>query len=322
MKRILFCLLVAGCAAPIPSEPTARIAFTAPDTYPEGIAFDSLANVYYVSSARLGTIGKVTPQGSYSELYSESSLKSTYGLKLSPDGRLYACAGDANYSKFTSPDTRKKMARVLIINPASGAKTGDIDLSGLVPGEHFPNDMAFDAAGNAYITDSFANVIYKVTRDGKASVFADSPLFKTKGVGLNGIVCHKAGYLLACSSGTGAIYKISLNDPQQVSRVAASQFFVNADGLLLTGDKTLVLVQNGGSDKIYELKSNDNWASAQLHASTLAADRFTYPATATSANGKVWIMNANFSELVDSTAVPSQRFTIQHARLMPLPTAK
>ena len=322
MRRLLFCLLLAGCAAPIPSEPTQRISFTAPDSYPEGIVYDSVANVYYVSSARLGTVGKVTPQGSYSQLYTDSSLKSTYGLKLSPDGKLYACAGDANYSKFTSPDTRKKMARVLVIDPASGTKVRDIDLAGLVPGEHFPNDLAFDDAGNAYVTDSFANVIYKITKDGKASVFADSPMFKTKGVGLNGIVYHNDGYLLACSTGTGAIYKISMAEPKQVSRVATDQFFVNADGLLLTRDKTLVLVQNGGSDKIYELKSEDNWGSAKLHASTLVADRFTYPATATLANGKIWIMNANFSELVDSTAVPSQKFNIQHARLMPLPNGK
>src|SRR5690606_17833588 len=150
-------------------------------------------------------------------------------------------------------------------------------------------------------------------------VFADSPLFKTKGVGLNGIVWHPAGYLLTVSSGTGSIYKIDINNPQNVRKVATEQFFMNGDGLLLRDQNHLVVVQNGGSDKIYELKSDDNWASAKLSASTLLADRFTYPATATKANDKIWIMNAKFSELVDSTSVASQKFAIQHARLMPLP---
>jgi hypothetical protein len=94
---------------------------------------------------------------------------------------------------------------------------------------------------------------------------------------------------------------------------------MNADGLLLRDNTTLVLVQNGGSDKIYELKSEDNWSSAKLIASTLATDRFTYPSTATIAQDKIWIMNAKFSELVDSTSVPSQKFAIQHARMLPLP---
>lgn len=320
MRKLLYLLLFAGCAAPLPSEPTARIEFTAPDAYPEGVAFDSSANTYFVSSARTGAIGKVSPAGQYEVLYADPALKSSYGLKVHPDGkRLFACISDANYSKFTSPETRKKLARLIVIDIATGKKVSDINLEGLATGERFINDLTFDSSGNAFVTDSFANVIYKVTSDGQASVFADSPLFKTEGIGLNGIVWHPEGYLLTVSSGTGAIYKVDINNPQNVRKVASEQFFVNGDGLLLRDQKHLIVVQNGGSDKIYELKSEDNWSSAKLSASTLLADRFTYPATATQANDKIWIMNAKFSELVDSTSVPSKKFAIQHARLMPLP---
>lgn len=309
-----------GCASAIPDQPTARIEFNAPETYPEGIAYDSISDVYFVSSARLGSIGKVTPAGVYSSLIKDPSFKSTYGIKVHPDGkRLFVCVSDANYSKFTSPETRKKMARLIGIDRITGKKTDDIDLSKLVPGNHFANDLTFDSQKNAYVTDSFSNVIYKITPSGQASVFADSPIFKTEGIGLNGIVYHSSGYLLTVSSGTGAIYKIDINNPKNISKVAIDQFFMNGDGLLLAGNQKLVVVQNGGSDKIYELTSDNNWSSAKLSASTLAADRFTYPSTAAMAKGKVWIMNAKFSELTDSTNVPSKRFEIQHARLMPLP---
>lgn len=320
MKKLIVCLLMVGCAAAIPDQPTARIEFNAPESYPEGIAYDSISNVFFVSSARLGSIGKVTPGGVYSLLLNDPSFKSSYGVKVHPDGkRLFVCISDANYSKFTSPDTRKKMARLVGINMVTGKITDDIDLSKLVPGNHFANDLTFDSQQNAYVTDSFSNVIYKVTPGGQASVFADSPMFKTEGVGLNGIVFHPSGYLLTVSSGTGAVYKIDLKNPKSISKVATEQFFMNGDGLLLTGNNKLVLVQNGGSDKIYELTSEDNFVSAKMSASTLVADRFTYPSTATMANDKVWIMNAKFSELTDSTNVPSKRFEIQHARLMPLP---
>ncbi|MBF0695584.1 MAG: gluconolaconase [Flavobacterium sp.] len=320
MKKFLYLLLFAGCAAPLPSEPTARIEFQAPDSYPEGVAFDPASNMFFVSSARTGTIGKVTTSGLYTPFYTDPGLKSTYGLKVHPNGKhLYACVSDANYSKFTSPDTRKKMARLLILDIATGQKVSDIDLSQLTPGHHFANDLTFDASGNAYITDSFANVIYKVDAAGNSSVFSDNPIFKTEGVGLNGIVFHPDGFLLACSSGTGAIYKIDIANPTNVQKVSTEQFFVNADGLLLTDNQHLIVVQNGGSDKIYELESVDNWTSAKLSASTLVADRFTYPATATKANDKIWVMNAKFSEIVDSTSVPSKKFALQHARMMPLP---
>lgn len=320
MKKIILCVLLTGCASAVPDQPTERIEFNAPESYPEGIAYDETSDLYFVSSARLGTVGKVTPAGSYSALLNDSSFKSTYGIKVHPDGkRLFVCVSDANYSKLTSPDTRKKMARLVGIDMKTGKKTNDIDLSSLVSGNHFANDLTFDSQHNAYVTDSFSNVIYKVTPAGQASVFADSPMFKTEGVGLNGIVCHPSGYLLTVSSGTGAIYKIALDNPKKVSKVIISQFFMNGDGLLLTADRKLVVVQNGGSDKIYELTSQDDWSSAKLSASTLVADRFTYPSTATMAKDKVWVMNAKFSEITDSTNVPSKRFEMQHARLMPLP---
>ncbi len=323
MKKVIICILFVGCAAAIPDQPTTRIEFTAPEAYPEGIAYDSISNAYFVSSARLGSVGSVSTEGSYRVLLNDPSFKSTYGIKVHPDGRrLFVCVGDANYSKYTSPDTRKKMARLVGIDKISGKKTDDIDLSRLVPGNHFPNDLTFDSRGNAYVTDSFANVIYKVSPEGKASVFAESPLFKTEGIGLNGIVYHPSGYLLTVSSGTGTVYKIDLANPKNISKVKTEQFFVNGDGLLLEGAGKLILVQNGGSDKIYELTSDNNWSSAKLTASTLAADRFTYPSTVTKAKDQYWVMNAKFSEITDSTSVPSQKFAIQHARLMPLPKSK
>jgi len=300
-------------------EPTPRIEFDALESYPEGIVYDKLANIYYVSSARLGNIGKVSPQGVYSLLHADSNLKSTYGLKIHPDGtRLFACAGDANYSKYTNPATRTKMARLLTIDLKSGKKLADIDLSALIPGKHFPNDIAFDAQNNAYITDSFAGAIYKVSADGKASIFAKDDLFKTEGVGVNGIVFHSAGFLIVDNTAKGQLFKIDIKNPKNVQKIATEQFFVGADGLLLTDNNNLTMVVNGGSDKIYQLTSTDNWQSAKVTAATLTTDRFTYPSTAT-ANGKdIWVMNAQFNQLLDSNSVPVKKFAIQKVVYKPM----
>lgn len=315
-------MIVAGCKV-IQPEPTARINFTAEDSFPEGVAFDSTRHVYYVSSARLGTIGKVTPAGVYSPLYTDNTLKSTYGMKIHPDGkRLFVCAGDANYSKFTSPETRLKQARLLVIELATGKKLSDIDLSGLKPGKHFPNDLTFDEAGNAYITDSFANTIYKVDAAGQALVFASDPKLVTEGIGINGIAYHKAGFLLVDNSATGMIYKVSIANPAVVQAVKTDQFFMGADGLLLNDPNHLTVVVNGGNDKIYKLESTDNWQSAKLAATTLIADRFTYPATATLNKNEVWVMNARFNEFLDSNAVPPKKFAIQQAVFKPVPKPK
>ncbi|MET1057929.1 MAG: gluconolaconase [Pedobacter sp.] len=309
---------IATIAATSP-EPSPRLEFDAPGSYPEGLVYNKAANVYYVSSARLGSIGKVTPRGAYTVLHADSTLKSTYGLKVHPDGKsLFACVSDANYSKYTNPATRMKLARLISIDINTGKKLSDVDLSRLVPGKHFINDLAFDNMKNAYVTDSYAGAVYKVTPDGKASLFAKDEMFKTEGVGLNGIVFHPDGYLVVDNSAKGQLFKIELKNPSQVKKIAIDQYFLGADGLLLGDRNTLTMVVNGGIDKIYKLSSNDNWTSAKVIASTQTEDRFTYPSTATQNGNDIWVMNAQLSQLLDSNAVPVKTFAIQKVIYKPL----
>jgi len=317
MKKFIMFLLTG--VAVYAQEPTKRIEFEAPGTYPEGVAYDKAANVFYVSSARLGTIGKVTRDGKYTELYSDKSLKSTYGVKVHPDGkRLFVCAGDANYSKFSTPETKKKEARLLTIDLKSGKKLSDTDLSKLIPGEHFPNDIAFDDKGNVYITDSYAYAVYKVDTAGKATVFSQSELLKSAGVGPNGIVYNSAGYLIVDNNGKGCLVKIDVKNPLSATKVVTDQFFPSADGLLLNDDNTLTLVQNGGVNKIFRLKTTDNWATAKVTEATSTEDRFAFPSTAAMAGNETWIMNANFSEIAEGNNVPSKKFSLQQAVFAPV----
>lgn len=317
MKKFIIFLLTG--VSVYAQEPTKRIEFEAEGTYPEGVAYDIAANVFYVSSARLGTVGKVTKDGKYTALYSDKSLKSTYGVKVHPDGkRLFVCAGDANYSIFSIPASKKKEARLLSIDLKSGKKLSDVDLSKLVAGEHFPNDIAFDDKGNTYVTDSYADAVYKVDASGKATVFSQHDLLKSAGVGPNGIIYNPAGYLLVANNGKGCLVKIDVKNPSSVSKVIIDQFFPGADGMLLNDNNTLTLVQNGGVDKIFKIKTTDNWATAKVAESTALEDRFAYPSTAAMSGNDTWIMNANFSEIIEGNNVPSKKFSLQQAVFKPI----
>lgn len=322
MKKLTYLLCGVASLAAVAAfnpEPGPRIEFDALESYPEGVAYNKVDGNYYVSSARLGNIGKVTPQGAYTILLQDSMLKSTYGMKIHPDGKkLFACVSDANYSKYTNPATRTKMARLIGLELSTGKKISDIDLSGLLPGKHFANDMTFDQQQNIYITDSFAGAIYKVTPEGKASVFAKDELFKTEGVGLNGIVYHPDGFLIVDNTAKGELYKVDIKNPKVIAKIAVSQFFLGADGLLLNDKNLLTVVANGGNDKIYQLATTDNWKTANVKASTLSTDRFTYPSTATQNGNEIWVMNAQFNQLLDSNQVPVKKFAIQKVNYKPL----
>ncbi len=296
---------------------TKRIEFIAAESYPEGVAFDAKRNVFYVSSARKATIGQVDAGGNYSAILIDSSLKSTFGMKVKGD-QLWVCAGDPNHSKYRDSATYKKMIRLIGIDLLTGKKSADIDLSALYTGNHFANDLTFDDKGNIYITDSYSPVVYKVDHAGKATVFAESTWFSSAGVGLNGIVWHPGGYLLVTNNGNGNLLKIDISEPARISKVRINQFFPGSDGLLLDDEKNLILVQNKGVNKIFKLGSMDNWQTAKVLSATQSKDMFSYPSTATIRNKETWIMNAKLHELSDSTTVPSKKFSLQLAEFIPV----
>lgn len=315
MKKIVLIALV--LAHGIVKSQTARITFTAPMVYPEGVAFDKSSQKYFVSSVKTGTVGTVDGSGAYAVFYEDSTLKSSYGMKVDEkSNKLWVCTGDPSASKYSTPATKRKLIRLVGIDLRTRKKTDDIDLSTVFSGDHFLNDVALDDQGNKYLTDSYSPVVYKVDKAGTASVLLQSEKFKGADVGLNGVVWHKAGFLLVVNGSEGTILKIDLKSGNKITSVKVPQFFSGADGLLWDHEN-LILVQNKGSNIIYQLTSTDNWSSAKVAASTLGTDRFHQPSTATiGGDGKIYVLNSKLNELTDPTAPPSKQFSLQVARFV------
>ena len=295
-----------------PSLAQSKITFQAPKVYPEGIAFDNKNGVTYVSSVKTGTIGKIDASGKYSEVLVDKALKSTFGMKVDEKtNRLWVCAGDPNYSIYKAPSTFKKMARIVAIDLSTGRIAADIDLSKLVEGNHFPNDLTIDGEGNLYITDSFAPAIYTVDTKGNPSVLVSSEMFKSKFVGLNGIVYHPKGYLLVAHNTDGCVFKVDLKNPSKPERVKIDQFFPGADGLWLDKQQNLVLVQNKGVNRVFKLSSTDDWKSAKVSGHTPPDALLQNPTTCGWFKNDIYVLNAKLNELSDSTMKPSDSFSFQ-----------
>jgi len=286
--------------------------------YPEGTAYHPTKNLYYISSVRTGTIGTVDEKGTFRVFYQDSTLKSTYGMKVDTKrNRLWVCAADANYSMYSEPSTHKKMSRLIGLDLNTGSKTDDIDLSALMEGKHFANDLTLDDAGNIYITDSYSPVIYKVDAQMKASIFTRNDWFKSEDIGLNGIEWSPDGYLIVAHNSKGQLFKVDLREPERITKIQVKTFFPGADGLLWDSAGNLVLLQNKGVNKAFQLTSNDKWKSAEVKAYTLVEDRLHHPTTATMNKGKIYAVNSKMNELSDPTAPPSKEFSLQVIRWVP-----
>jgi sugar lactone lactonase YvrE len=147
-----------------------------------------------------------------------------------------------------------------------------VDLNAIAPeGRHVANDVAVDADGNAYVTDSFSPVIYKVDPDGNASVFVTDPQLGNENLGLNGIAYHPDGYLIAAVTGAGTLVKIPLDNPTGLTPVQIDSP-VPGDGLIFDSEGNLIAVGAQADQKVYKLSSEDEWATATV-AGTYAASQ-------------------------------------------------
>ena len=316
MKNILSILIIISLQL---NAQTQRITFTAPALYPEGTAFNKADNLFYVSSAKTGTVGTVDQQGNYKVFYADSLLKSSFGMKVDAKrNRLWVCVGDPNYSKYSDSSTFKKMIRLIALDLKTGKKINDIDLSNLYSGKHFANDLTIDDDGNIYITDSYSPVIYKVDATYHATVFAQNDMFIAKDIGLNGIVFYPKGFLLAVNNSNGKILKIDIKNPQSVTKVNIDNFFPGADGILLDAQNNLLLDQNKGTDKIYKISSPDDFKTAKIIAATFFTDRFQNPSISTIKGNDLYVLNSKLNELKDSINSPSKEFSLQLAVFKPV----
>ena len=297
-------IILSGCykysVDPLPSTPL-QINFTQPDIFPEGIAYDPGHYRFFVSSGSVGDIGIVTPDGLYKTFIKDKNLTGTNGLKVDKDRqRLWVCNRDNGIGAY---------------NLNGGARIFFTDLSLLLPGVPvFINDVVIDPQGNAYVTNTVAPVIYKITPTGKASVFFNNDAFATgpDDFGFNGIEYNKKGFLLVAFS--NEVVKIPLANPNGYSIVKLDGEFY-PDGLLLSKDgKQLVVVNDTGGtpdDSVLSFISNDDWQSGTL--STSFSTGAVFPTDITTDGNRVFVVYSHLDKLLSGGS--QDTFTIQEIAL-------
>ncbi|XP_010527773.1 PREDICTED: uncharacterized protein LOC104805062 [Tarenaya hassleriana] len=260
---------------PTPSSARKRhvINFRSPGLYPEGLTWDPSGNHFIVGSLHHRTIHSVSDAGVVQTLISDPDLPENatiLGLAIdSARGRLLAVIHSApplpSFNALAAYDLHR-----------SGDGGRRIFLSPLptIPGEgrDVANDVTVDFRGNAYVTNSGKNFIWKVDREGGASIFSRSPLFTSQPMtaerdavyadcGLNGIVYVSRGYLLVVQSNTGKMFRVE-EDEGRARVVGVKGELTAADGMALRGDGVVMVVSQ---EKVWFVKSDDSWSGGVVY---------------------------------------------------------
>ena len=277
--------------------------------FPEGIT--ATRGTFYVSSTTDGTIFRGDVRRGTVEVFVEGPddrSRTSIGLEVTRRGDRLVVAGGAT-GTVSVYDTR------------------DGDLveryrNGLTSDNTFLNDVAFDREGNAYITDSRNDVLYRLSAEqvrsggGELEKFVDFTgtafRYDPAAFNANGIVISENGDLaIVVQSGTGKLFRVDL-DSKEVSEVDLGGATVeNGDGLELRG-RTLYVVRNR-DEVITEVRLNGQGTSGRVVDET-TDESLAYPTTAVFAQGRLLVVNSQFDRRGAGLS-PDLPFTVTSLRL-------
>ena len=290
-----------GPGVRLTERPLKAVSVEIPALYPEGIETNPLTGHFLLGSIRQGAVYEVGEDGSARKFVDDERLKSVVGIRVDrARSRLLVNSSDYGVAERSRPQDKFASVSLGIYDLRDGAPLHFVDLSGLRPGEKkFANDLTLDAAGNAYVTDSLAAAIYKITPDGEASLFLASERFRGNGFNLNGIVTHPDGFLLVAKKSEGRIFKIPLDQPDSFTEVVLSRKLVGTDGLVLPKPDELIVITNRASgvesDTIFTLTRRDAWKSAEIGDTLETGD--VYATTGVVRDGRVFVTYGRLNTL-------------------------
>jgi sugar lactone lactonase YvrE len=324
----LCALFVASAALPVSAQDPDTIKLSDPSIFPESVAYNPVSQSLIVGSVRNGTIYAVAADGALTPFIEDPDLKSSFGIYVDEaTKRLYVVTSGLGAllaqlpagglpSGAPGPNVTPQPGQLppglgsidfsiglMVYDLETKTRLLKVDLTAASEqqGPKIANGVTTDKDGNAYVTDSIVGVIYRVTPTGEVAFLTD-PQFQTQGgggllggggpgafsLGLNGIVHHPDGFLIVGKSGDGNLFKIPLDNPQNVTEIALPAPIVGVDGLTLTADGKLIAV-SGQSAVVMLLSSADGWATATIEKQIEVADG---PTSAAMKGSEVWVLQS------------------------------
>jgi sugar lactone lactonase YvrE len=306
MNRVLgaafLATLAAACSADMPpsaqTEPAMPAEVSLPANIvterggfiPEGIEYDATNGRILTGSLTEGSIFQIHPDGRVTTAVSDPDLVSSVGIEVDAQ-RNRLLVANSDRAVFEGMGTGQ--AKLGVYDLSTGNRIEMIDLASTIEGApadmgHFANDVAVTADGTAYVTDTFAGIIYRVDPNYRASVFYQPDTAAP--LGFNGIVAHPGGYLLVAEGET--LWKVPLDSPDESTPVVLPEAIPGQDGMVWMTDGSLAIVSNS-SNRLVALTSRDDWVTAQLAG---VASYETMAPTAAAVGDEIYLIHPHFAD--------------------------
>jgi sugar lactone lactonase YvrE len=208
-------------------------------------------------------------------------------------GTLWACSNDL--SALGGPSGGREQGATLL---AFDLRSGAAKLSVPLPEPHpFCNDIAVDAGGAVYVTDSANPTVLRLPAGAsRFEVFATDPQFappQPNSAGLDGIAFGDDGALYVTTYAAGGFFRVAVENGQagRVTRLQGRALGL-PDGLRPLGRKSFLLVEGVGTVDRVEV-DGDGFQAAPIRAG------FHTPTSVTRVGAVVWVSEGQMQLFFD-----------------------
>ncbi|GAB4518256.1 MAG: hypothetical protein Tsb0020_36850 [Haliangiales bacterium] len=308
--------------------------------FPEGIALNGATSDIYVGSLTSGDIARI-PDG---ETRAELLPLADDDLKSGAVGMITNAAGDRLFVCDALPDpanaTDGAVVAIDISDPANAAVVSTHALPTATDSTIFCNDIALDAAGNLYATDSLGGQILTVSvddigTDGDAAVFlaADPKLVgpdANSPFGANGIATLDDGagneFLFVVNFSNGTLHRVAINGDGTagalvdvaLSNDAGDVTLQGADGLKVfdAAAGELVVVENA-ANSLSKIALDDAFGAAPTGKVTKISTRLDVPTTFAMDGDTAIVVEGQLDHLLDpvNAGPPSLPFCLANVEV-------
>jgi hypothetical protein len=247
MNRIRFAALSAAALTTLSALAAPSVLPLPADWYPESLAAGADGR-FYVGSWRQGAIARVDPaSGAVATLVAPGAagLGNVQGVLVDPArGALWACSGNIGFATVPlGPSALKRF------DLATGAPQASFAL----PDAGYCNDLAQDARGNLYVTDSLHPRVLRLAPGGAAlAVWKEDPALADRAVfgdfkALNGIAVAGGQVVVSVIAASAHLLRIPIEADGRagaVARLEAPRVLRNVDAIRAWKPGRLVLFES------------------------------------------------------------------------------
>lgn len=306
-----------------PRQAAPTIDAKGPGVFPHSVDYHPGSRKFVTGSLAHSTISSVDQKGRVRTIIEDKDLVSVQAVRVDSKGnRILAGNVDYGTADRSTDATKFKVAGVAAYAIGSGRRLWYADLNKVANDDkqHLVSDVTIAPDGTAYAVDQLSPTIFRIDRNGQASVLLRDDLLAgdlnipdfLNNVGMSA-VAWIPGNLLIVAKADGSLVRVPVDSPKKAVKVKLStNLKALTAGIRVLPDKSLAVVSSGllsgKAAVVQRVRPDRHWKSATVKVTDTVADPVTSSVTA-GPRGTTYALSGGLAALL--AGKPNDGFTLR-----------